>query len=469
MKILPLFLLVFFSSAVRAQSVTAQLQAAMSRMEKEEPFKHASIALYVVNSKNGQPVFDKNPQLGLAPASTQKVVTSASAYELLGKDFAYTSVLGYEGSITNGELNGRLVFTGSGDPTLGSWRWKQTNENSFKEQLLGALRTKNISKVNGGLFINDSIFDTQATPNGWTWDDIGNYYGAGVWGVNWRENQYDLYLKPGAAVGDPVQLLSTDPDLDKIYFINELTTGKAGSGDNSIIYLPENGSLGVIRGTVPAGVNKFKVKGSIPDAPAQMALTIKRMLTDNGVAVNGQSLTALQNRLAGNKAPAGITPIVDFVSPPLDSINNWFMKESINLYGEALVKTIALKKNPVGSTSDGLDVIQEFWKTKGIGPGELKMRDGSGLSPANRITANALVTILQYARTQPWFASFYNSLPLQNNTRMKSGYIGGVRSYAGYVRSKTGEEYSFAFIINNFDGSPSAVRDKMWKLLDILK
>ena len=52
---------------------------------------------------------------------------------------------------------------------------------------------------------------------------------------------------------------------------------------------------------------------------------------------------------------------------------------------------------------------------------------------------------------------------------MKSGYIGGVRSYTGYVKSKTGTEYTFAFIINNFDGSPGTVREKMWKLLDILK
>ena len=65
--------------------------------------------------------------------------------------------------------------------------------------------------------------------------------------------------------------------------------------------------------------------------------------------------------------------------------------------------------------------------------------------------------------------SFYNSLPEMNGLKMKSGYIGGVRSYAGYIKSKAGNEYSFAFIVNNFDGNPSAVREKMWKLLDMLK
>ena len=97
------------------------------------------------------------------------------------------------------------------------------------------------------------------------------------------------------------------------------------------------------------------------------------------------------------------------------------------------------------------------------------MRDGSGLSPANRVTTKALVTVMQYAKKQNWFASFYKALPLQNGIRMKSGFIGGVRSYTGYITSKAGKDYTFSFIINNYDGSAASVREKMWKLLDTMK
>ena len=76
---------------------------------------------------------------------------------------------------------------------------------------------------------------------------------------------------------------------------------------------------------------------------------------------------------------------------------------------------------------------------------------------------------MQYARDKTWYPSFYNALPVMNGIRMKSGYISGVRSYTGYVKSKAGKEYTFAFVINNFDGSAANVREKMWKLLDILK
>jgi D-alanyl-D-alanine carboxypeptidase/D-alanyl-D-alanine-endopeptidase (penicillin-binding protein 4) len=52
---------------------------------------------------------------------------------------------------------------------------------------------------------------------------------------------------------------------------------------------------------------------------------------------------------------------------------------------------------------------------------------------------------------------------------MKSGSISGAVSYTGFIKSKTGVDYTFAFIINNFEGSTNEARKKMWKLLDVLK
>ena len=39
-------------------------------------------------------------------------------------------------------------------------------------------------------------------PGGYIWEDMGNYYGSGSWAINWRENQYDLILKPGKNIDD---------------------------------------------------------------------------------------------------------------------------------------------------------------------------------------------------------------------------------------------------------------------------
>lgn len=97
------------------------------------------------------------------------------------------------------------------------------------------------------------------------------------------------------------------------------------------------------------------------------------------------------------------------------------------------------------------------------------MMDGSGLSPQNRVTTNALVKVMQYARAQKWYASFLDALPEINGIKMKSGSIGGARSYTGYINAASGKQYTFAFIVNNYDGSSSDVVRKMWKVLDVLK
>ena len=146
-----------------------------------------------------------------------------------------------------------------------------------------------------------------------------------------------------------------------------------------------------------------------------------------------------------------------------------FLKRSINLYGEALVKTIGYEQEKEGSTDAGIKLIRELWISKGIESSAFKIIDGSGLSPANRVTTKALVYVMKYAKTQKWFSSFYNSLPEINGIKMKDGYISGVRSYTGYIISRSGNEYTFSFIINNFDGSAATIKDKMWKVLDILK
>ncbi len=446
------------------QKDAERLATAFKSFETDTQFKHAIISLYVVDTKTGKVVFDKNSQVGLAPASCLKVVTSGAAFELLGKDYRYKTDIVYDGNIKGDTLKGNFFLKASGDPTLGSWRWKSTEMDTVKKKILAAIKVKNIKHFAGNFVIDNSKWSTQATPGGWTWDDMGNYYGAGARALNWHENQYDIILKPGKNVGDAVEILRTEPLL-QASLINELKTGKAGSGDNSIIYLPEDAVLGYIRGTVPAGVNSFKVSGAMPNASASFDHELNTMFAFYDIDLTCRLIDGLYKE----KIPAASKTLLTLYSPPLDSINYWFLQKSVNLFGEAFVKTIAYEKAGFGSTDTGINIIKDFWSQNGIERSALNIIDGSGLSPANRVTTNALVTVMQYAKKQSWFPFFYNALPEQNGLKMKSGYIGGVRSYTGYIRSKSGIEYTFSFIINNYDGNPGAVREKMWKLLDVLK
>ena len=452
-----------------AQKTELSLAIAFKSFETDSQFKHALISLYVVDSKTGKIVFDKNSQVGLAPASCQKVITSASAFELLGKDYRYKTDIAWDEDMEDSVLRGNLFVKVSGDPTLGSWRWEDTKMETVKQKILAVIKAKNIKAITGSFIIDDSKWSTQATPGGWIWDDVGNYYGAGARGLDWHENQYDIILKPGKNAGDSVVILRVEPLLGDVQLNNELKTGKMGSGDNSIIYLPEAGYVGYIRGTIPAGVSSFKISGSLPSPSETFSKELEKLLWNNDIQFMGESRNAIFYFSVNEKIPLASKTLLTLSSPSLDSINYWFLQKSINLYGEAFVKTIAYEKTGFGSTDTGINIIKNFWSKNGIERSALNIIDGSGLSPANRVTTNALVTVMQYAKKQNWYSSFYNALPLQNGIKMKSGYIGGVRSYTGYLKSKTGVEYTFSFIINNYDGSPGAVREKMWKLLDILK
>jgi serine-type D-Ala-D-Ala carboxypeptidase/endopeptidase (penicillin-binding protein 4) len=464
----------FICSVAAAQNITDKLGAAVKKIEQDSQFKHASISMYVVDTKTGQPVFEKNAQMGLAPASCQKVITSVSAFEILGQAYRYKTELRYFGIIKDSVIAGNLYIVGYGDPTLGSWRYSNTGEQYVMKQWVNALKMKNIRNA-GNVFVDTRRFSQQSIPAGWIWEDIGNYYGAGAAALNWRENQFDLFLKAGDAVGKNVEIAGIYPKSYGQPFATELKTAKTGSGDNAYIYFPAESEYPLIKGTIPLGQNNFKISGSIMSPSLFIWEEFRRNLDAAGISYKKteEKFAIPKNKLAGYPSlhsDTAHTPVLHTLySPALDSVNYWFLKKSINLYGEAFVKAIAYEKTKFGSTDTGIAIIKYFWKQRGIAPAALNIIDGSGLSPANRVTTHALVTVMQYAKKRDWFSSFYNALPEMNGIKMKDGYISGVRSYTGYVKSSNGSEYTFSFIVNNFDGSAAAVREKMWKVLDILK
>jgi D-alanyl-D-alanine carboxypeptidase/D-alanyl-D-alanine-endopeptidase (penicillin-binding protein 4) len=176
-------------------------------------------------------------------------------------------------------------------------------------------------------------------------------------------------------------------------------------------------------------------------------------------------------KFSNHPVPSSITYFHTESSPTLDSISYWFLRRSINLYGEALAKTLALQKGKTASSDNGADVIRDHWKEKkiGIDPSELNMQDGSGLSPQNRVTTHAQVAILQYAQQQPWFTGYFAGFPEFNGMKLKSGTIGGAKGFCGYHTSKNGKQYIVSFIVNNYNGSSSTMVQKMYKVLDVLK
>ena len=452
------------------QTVTQKLQKTFAAFEKDSQLKHAISSLYVIDANTEQVVFDKNSQVGLAPASTQKIITSVTAFELLRKDYRYKTEILYEGKINKGEFSGAILLKCSGDPTFGSWRYSDTKKEKILNNIIQSFKKANIDSfdiLESAFAFDNKKFEKLSIPDGWIWQDIGNYYGAGAGCLNWGENQFDLILRSGKKVGDSVLVVNSDSlDYYLEYFgvDNDLKSAEPGSGDNAYIYYPILKST-YLKGTIPINQNSFPISGATADPQKTFSLDLLR------AAIQNKYFSFPENNIDIGKIQYNKDSKIIYThySPTLDSIIYWFNKKSINLYGEALIKTFAYEKNGFGSTDSGVVVVQKFWKEKGLDEEELSIVDGSGLSPLNRVTTHSQVEILKYAKTKDWFPYFYNSLPEYNGMTMKSGTIHGVKGFCGYYKAKNGKEYIFSFLVNNYNGSSSALINKMYKVLDLLK
>ena len=457
--------------SAEAQTIKTKLDVAVKQLEKDAQLKHGLIGFSVIDAATGKPVYERNGEIGLAPASTQKIFTSIAAFEILGKGYRYKTSFGYPtdgfnygADSTVGSLYDAIGIIASGDPTFGSWRFQTTTPAYIFSAVLRAFNDKGIKGPLNGIIIIENKFESKAIPDGWIWEDIGNYYGAGHYDLNWNENQYDLILKPSNKVGDSVRIVATRPLIGN-HIVNELKTGTKGSGDNAYIYFQPLESYLFVRGTIPCCVDSFSISGSYPGFSLFMS-SISDYMDNNKFPDLGQHYF----HFAPYPDSVGkFTLLMDHYSPPLDSINYHFLKRSINLYGEALIRTIAREKAGIGSPEKGSELIKSFFDKIGIEKTALDIFDGSGLSPQNRVTANSLTKALRYAKGRPWFSSFYYALPEINGMKMKSGSIGGVRSYAGYQKAANGKEYIFSIIVNNYNGSSSELNKKLFRLLDQLK
>ena len=470
MRVRPLTLISFLliPAFCQAQGLQSKLQTAFNRLQQDSQCKYASVSLTVLDAKTGETVFAANPNMGLATASTLKTITSITAFNILGKDFQYQTQFGYAGTIDpSGTLNGDLVIKGSGDPTLGSWRYAGHKENEILTQMTTALQKAGIKKINGRVIGDDSVFGSQSVPNAWIWMDVGNYYGAGTSGLCWRENQFDIKLRTGR-VDSPIGVSRTVPLMPYLNFKSELLNAAAGTGDDAYAYLPVGGKLMYLRGTYAQDQEKKSISAAVPDPAYDVAYRLADTLQRIGIMVSGGAESTGTLTAKGQQVPQIVQNLTTILSPTLSKIIYWLNQKSINLYAEQLLKTIAWKQGKQPTTDNGVEAEQSFWKARGIDPNSLNVVDGSGLSPGDRVTTMTMATVLKSAKGTDWYADFYESLPTYNNMKMKSGSILNVLTYAGY-QTHNGRELCFSIMVNNFNGSSRAIKEKMFRVLDELK
>ncbi|GAB3337285.1 D-alanyl-D-alanine carboxypeptidase/D-alanyl-D-alanine-endopeptidase [Larkinella ripae] len=477
-----------------AQSVTdsaglQRLQNTINRLQTSPFVRNGTAALSVRRVRDGVTLLDVNAQLSLPSASTLKLVTTATALAVLGENHTYKTLLEYDGSIRDSVLEGNLYIRGAGDPSLGSNRFADfADAPTLLSTWKDVVQTAGIKQIRGSVIGDASAIQTLPVPNTWVWGDIGNYYGAGLSGLNFNENLYRAVFKPARTVGQPAPLLRTEPPTPFLQLQNNVRTGPAGSGDEVIIYNAPPATQVFLEGTVPTGVNEFGVKGSLPDPAFFTAFSLHDQLLKAGILIDNPPMAVGPGRRVETDrlpvaAGAKRSQLHLHTSVPLSEIARLTNHQSINLYAEALLILAgnALAKAPV-TTEQAIQQLIRFWQGKGVDLGGFRPKDGSGLSPVGALTAANLSGVLAAMSKEKSFLPFYDSIPVvgesgtvrnlgrgtpaAGNVRAKSGTIEGVRAYAGYATSADGELLSFTLLVNKYQ--PGSLKGVMALLEQIM-
>lgn len=454
------------------------IEKAIIAFNKDPELKNASFSFLVKDVKTGVVIAANNPDMSLVPASTMKVVTSAAALEILGGGYKFKTLIQYSGYIdTSCVLHGDIYIKGGGDPALGSRFFKEHYyEPDFLWVWANAIRNFGIDSVNGRVIGDADIFGHDPTPSTWSYGDLGNYYGAPPNGLTIFDNTCYIDFKTSPNNGDSAVLICVEPEVPDLDFINSVK-GANTTEDNSIIIGPPYRGQRYIKGTVPKNKEAFEIRGSIPDPANQAAFELQMALHEIGIGVSNGYTTTRKLNFENALCDLQRNDIYTQYSPGVGSIV-WFVNmNSVNLFAEHLCIAIGQIKYSSPSTTSGCAAITEFWKKRGIDVKGLYMQDGSGLSRYNAISAHHLTDIMMYMSKSKNASTFEGTLPtagksgtlsnvgkktsIAGNLKAKSGTMQRVKSYTGYVKSKSGKKLAFAMIINNFNCS---INDMVHKL-----
>jgi len=464
--LLRIFVLVFSSIPICAQN---------TGMFQKSIYKHASVGICLLDVPTGKMVTNLNAQQSLVPASVVKLITTATALEILGPDYRIETRLEYTGSIVNGVLTGDLIVRGGGDPSLGSRQVKADPED-FLKNWVRAVKAAGISEIHGRIVADASIFDEEPVSPYWLWEDMGNYFAAGIYGIAVFDNSFQLELSSGA-VGTKPKVLSVKPSLPDLMLDNHLTAAD-NNLDSAYFYGAPYQLERRLFGTIPANRSSFVIKGDMPDPPSFLVERLRNVLVQEGIAVIGKACSLRLLSGAENIHVLKRKVLYRTYSIPLSGMIRIIHEKSDNLYTEYLLRHLALStSNKPASARNGLRVVRDFWKQKGLDVSALCLSDACGLSPNDRVSAGFLAQVLHYMSVKSKYASVYElSLPLagregsvsgflkgttlEGRLRLKSGSIQSVTSYAGYYTIK-GRLSVVVLIVNNADAPRFQIRKDM--------
>lgn len=450
--------------AVHRPAPSNDLTPALAALTKNRLFGSSKVGFQVVDLGTGEEVFAHGADTALNPASTMKVVTSATALKRLGPSYRFTTDIYTDGTVdASGTLKGNLYIEGHGDPSMVVEKlWK----------LVGDLKLEGIERIEGSVVFDDDFHVGPAALPGWDKkEDIarGPSYFATLSALSLNFNTAALVVGPGAEVGKEARVRLETPVAQGVKVVNEVKTVPASSRrsvqmDRDV--LGDGTTVFTLRGSVPLGDEHEKYYRTVADPTAQFMGAVQELMKQHGIAVTGS--------FRRGDTPDGADRLMQLRSSSLATILMDMNKLSNNFIAEQVLRTLGAELEGEGSAEKGLVVVQAYLDELGIGSDDLHLVNGSGLSRQATLQPSALTAVLvDMARDPQVGQEFASSLAIAGydgtlwsrlrdepgRLRGKTGTIDGVHCLAGYVEDGQGGRYAFAFMVNDHGGAVRSVKD----------
>ena len=450
-----------------------ELRARLREIIARPEFASSRLSVKVASLDTGHVLFEQDAEKWMQPASNMKLYTVAAALDRLTPDYRFvTSVYAAARPDASGTVRGDLTVYGRGDPSYAT-RFNPEGDTDYYRaigELASNILRAGVRRVEGDLVGDESYFNGPPLSAGWEWDDLQWWYGAEVSALTVNDNSVDLSVKPGARVGDPCRI-TVGPSTPLVTVVDRTTTAERGTKRELSVTRPLGQNTIEVRGTMPVDDRGFTASVAVSRPALVFATMLRTALESRGVVITGQTRTVDAQGRADNHQPLPVSSLVEIAtrqSPPLSVIAAKTLKPSQNLYAELILRALgkATAADPRQTSEEaGIEAVKKFLAKAGIDPGKVSMLDGSGLSRADLVTADATLRLLMYMNTHPAGTVFREALPVagvdgtlrnrmkgtpaQGNVRAKTGTLGTASSLSGYLFSAAGERLVFSLMVNN--------------------
>ncbi len=397
----------------------------------------SSVGIVVYDLQEEREVFNCNGAKSLIPASTMKLVTSAAALSLYPYDYQYETPAYIYGIIKDGTLYGDLIIKGSGDPTLYSRHFPDNQ--TFIEDIVSSLKGMGVKRIAGNMSVDLGDAANQGKLGTWEIEDGYYEYGTGWYSFNHRDNVFwynptTYETRPSSVIFD--EMVNT---VDGKLYLNQ----SFGASYNEIDDTEEFSEDTSLKLPNPRPNDLFISELCECMADSSIVFIYDEEIDNQEMEMDTDSI-----------------PVASYYSPALKAILKDLMSRSDNMMAESTLRLLA----PGKSIKEALKVEKEFYESKGISTDMYTIKDGSGLSRSNGISPAFLVQVLKMMSKNEDFIDIFpragmdgtlkntfKGSVLEGRAALKSGSMGAVRCYAGYLLDDDDNpRYAVAVMINNF-------------------